>query len=678
MKKNMQLRLLSFILAFALTLGIAPKNIKAQTTDTTGSTTTLATTTLEEETNSDEGLAPTQDQVFEHKMTLTIDLTVASENPDAINEGIDRTLIPADGMITNNADVEFATGETAYDVLVRYLGDNNIDYSLPVGTFGAYIESIGGIGSGAVSISSYWSVYLNGESSPVGISSIILEEGDSLELIYFADIVETGEFTPVESVDYDVVPSDWPSFRGNDNNNAVITAGPLSPNSSETVELSYAKPFASGWVSPNQALVINDELVFIVDDVLYALNQETGEIIRELQMPAGIGFANTAALYASGRIFIPLDGSRLVSFPYANWTNQTDLASISGAWSFKDFAGNGSQVQTQLAYHEGKVILPLVNGPLIVLNAEDGSLVWRKDIEGGFYNAGGIISENHYISGTDNGELLVIDLATGETKATTKLGDQIRSSVVKDGDDYYIVANTGDSSKLFKFQVVYAGGLPTVNIAYEVSIPAGVTTPVIVNAGRVYVTNKSDTVYIVNSATGAIIRNVTYPNDFLGIQGAPLLVEDGDTSYVYFTVNDEHGRVMFFEDNPSMTENTEAKVLYQADEDLRQYSRNAIIPGSDGRLFFSLDNGYIFSLVGEEATVPTPEPSTTTNTEAPTEPTTEEPTETPSTTTTTQATTSEELASTGESSRTAGLALITLGVVLVLAMIRSRRRNQEY
>ncbi len=72
--------------------------------------------------------------------------------------------------------VSFAANDTAFNALITAVGSNNVGYKDDP-TYGKYITSINGV---AATDSLYWAFYLNGISSPVGVDSYHVQNGDKI------------------------------------------------------------------------------------------------------------------------------------------------------------------------------------------------------------------------------------------------------------------------------------------------------------------------------------------------------------------------------------------------------------------------------------------------------------------------------------------------------------------
>ena len=123
-------------------------------------------------------------------LTCTVSISCA-----AILEYLDRLnaekadLIPADGVLLAPAAVEFAEGESVFDVLKRVCRENKIhmEFSETPVYQSAYIEGIGNLYEFDCGEGSGWMYRVNGEFPNYGCSRYTLADGDTVEWVYTCD-----------------------------------------------------------------------------------------------------------------------------------------------------------------------------------------------------------------------------------------------------------------------------------------------------------------------------------------------------------------------------------------------------------------------------------------------------------------------------------------------------------
>ena len=134
----------------------------------------------------DEPETPTESAV--PTCTVSISCATILENLDRLDtEKTD--LVPADGVLLAPAAVEFAEGESVFDVLKRVCRENKIhmEFSETPVYQSAYIEGIGNLYEFDCGEGSGWMYRVNGEFPNVGCSRYALADGDTVEWVYTCD-----------------------------------------------------------------------------------------------------------------------------------------------------------------------------------------------------------------------------------------------------------------------------------------------------------------------------------------------------------------------------------------------------------------------------------------------------------------------------------------------------------
>lgn len=131
---------------------------------------------------------------------------------------------PAGVTWVESQEVEFSAGMTAWDVLQPALDNAGCAYDAQDSEYGVYIQSItspdGVLLEGTTDEPySFWSLIVNGEPASVGVSSYELQDGDTIELVYYL----RGEAPVVEAVPAVAVTG------SEDIAEDIATADPASP-----------------------------------------------------------------------------------------------------------------------------------------------------------------------------------------------------------------------------------------------------------------------------------------------------------------------------------------------------------------------------------------------------------------------------------------------------------------
>lgn len=106
-----------------------------------------------------------------------------SFNPDKLS------IVPDDGIVFPQTEIAITEGETAFDLLARVIKDNKIHFDHEyVPAWGSnYIKGIANIYEMDAGPMSGWAFQVNGDFAPVSADQYELEDGDSVEWVYFCD-----------------------------------------------------------------------------------------------------------------------------------------------------------------------------------------------------------------------------------------------------------------------------------------------------------------------------------------------------------------------------------------------------------------------------------------------------------------------------------------------------------
>ncbi len=120
---------------------------------------------------------------------LSVTCKTILNNLDIFNED-KLELVPEDGIIYGQKEVEFHPGESVFDLLLREMKSSKIhmEFSMTPMYNSAYIEGINNIYEFDGGELSGWMYRVNGWYPNYGVSRYILEDGDEIELIYTCDL----------------------------------------------------------------------------------------------------------------------------------------------------------------------------------------------------------------------------------------------------------------------------------------------------------------------------------------------------------------------------------------------------------------------------------------------------------------------------------------------------------
>ena len=441
------------------------------------------------------------------------------------------------------------------------------------------------------------------------------------------------------------LPTDWPLFRKNDENNGVVDV--RTPITAEDTVLVWANKLGEGYSGSavGSPIIVGGYLYTYSGTTIMKVDKETGLILKTGTMVGGSSFAINSATYAEGMIFIGLSNGRVQAF------NAETLESL---WVYQDALGG--QPNCPIAYADGYIYTGFWNSETkqanfacLSVTDEDATKTNEAKLptwtytHNGFYWAGAYVNSDFVLVTTDDGEggyttgygsILSLNPKTGkliDSLQATNVGD-LRSSVCYDEETeaYYFTSKGGD---LYQVKVNADGTftegslrrLHLDNGADSASAPPmSTSTPVIAN-GRAYIgvsgtsqftAYSGHNITVVDLSTFSIAYSVPtmgYP------QTSGLLTtayQNGDGyNYVYFFDNFTPGKLRVIRDMPGMTEvdhsyttmetyskNGEehtietAYVLFTPDGAQAQYAICSPVVDEEGNIYFKNDSAQLMRL----------------------------------------------------------------------------------
>ena len=441
------------------------------------------------------------------------------------------------------------------------------------------------------------------------------------------------------------LPTDWPLFRKNDENNGVVDV--RTPITAEDTVLVWANKLGEGYSGSavGSPIIVGGYLYTYSGTTIMKVDKETGLILKTGTMVGGSSFAINSATYAEGMIFIGLANGRVQAF------NAETLESL---WVYQDALGG--QPNCPIAYADGYIYTGFWNSETkqanfacLSVTDEDATKTNEAKLptwtytHNGFYWAGAYVNSDFVLVTTDDGaegyvtgrgSILSLNPKTGkliDSLQATNVGD-LRSSVCYDEETeaYYFTSKGGD---LYQVKVNADGTftkgslrrLHLDNGADSASAPPmSTSTPVIAN-GRAYIgvsgtsqftAYSGHNITVVDLSTFSIAYSVPtmgYPQTS-GLLTTAYQDKDG-YNYVYFIDNFTPGKLRVIRDMPGMTEvdhdyttmETYSKngeehtietgyVLFTPDGAQAQYAICSPIVDEEGNIYFKNDSAQLMRL----------------------------------------------------------------------------------
>lgn len=423
------------------------------------------------------------------------------------------------------------------------------------------------------------------------------------------------------------VSSEWPNFRGNNNNNAVTDA--RIPISADSGTLYWANKIGTGIDSDavGSPIMVDGSIITYASDEIYRIETMTGKIVAKGTMDHKSSFSITPPTYANGMVFVALSDGCVQAF------NAVTLESL---WIYKDPLGG--QPNCPLTVKNGYLYTGFWNSEtgdanFVCLSITDENpgqakeskcASWYYTTKGGYYWAGAYAGDGFVLVGTDDGDnscisptsrLLMLNSKTGELlDSWDNLDGDIRSSVVYDSatNAYYFSSKGGsfygvqiaDQKLTNKWSVHLSNGVG--------GTPMSTCSPVVYN-GRAYIgvsgagqfsAYSGHNITVIDLASRAIAYSV--PTQGYPQTSGLLTTGYGENGYVYvyFFDNMTPGKLRVLRDkagqsNPDYltTENgTEtAYALFTPTGDHAQYAICSPIVDDYGTIYFKNDSAHLMA-----------------------------------------------------------------------------------
>ena len=540
---------------------------------------------------------------------------VGVKNPDAAT--------PVQDAWLNSVAVTYAadSGATAWDLIKQALDAAGLAYDAPTESWGVFVKSItsaDGVELGTTAdYSRSWGFYVNGESASEGVSSYKVKPGDSLSLIYLYNYKQ-----PATEVDGVIVD---PGAKGPDWNSSWPAAGTGTTEASTPTGATEEKWVAklkesSDWSTyVSEPITASDYLFIVAGNTLYQRDAKTGDVVKSAKLLSAISSVSRMA-YAGGLVLVPLGDGRVQAL-----TADT-LTTVWVSEKLPDGKGGTQQCQGNLTVSAGKVYFQTSagwSGPggySVCLDLATGRTIWKQQAVGtkaNYYWTGMGVSGDYGFVGNMDGTVETVDLATGKSVSSLSLGASVRSgvTVAPGGKVIYVVSYDGYLHKLGVGTAGVLTELGRVSVSNSGKDGKGAesfgptSTPVLAG-NRIYVggvsadrAGKYGSYYgqltVIDTDDMSVIASVskTTTGYISGeVKSTPVVSQQGDATYVYFTGNNNPGALYRYKVGDAAAEE-----IYTPASANQNYGMCTPAVGADGTLYYINDSGNLFAIAGKEA-----------------------------------------------------------------------------
>lgn len=390
----------------------------------------------------------------------------------------------------------------------------------------------------------------------------------------------------------EMVESEWSSNRGNINNLGLVDV--KLPTGDEYLEEKWKSKGESRW-NGGSAIIVEDYLFTARGKKLEKIDRKTGEIVKTVDVPGGIGFYSYPAC-GDGKIFVPAGNGTIAAF---------NAKTLELLWTSEKLPEGGQSLST-VTYHDGYVYTGFTNGGssnskggFVAMSTKDDNPLISNEIKDfawteitqGYYGAGATIVGQNIVFGGDNGDIFICDRKTGEIKDSKNVEKQIRSAIVNSNGTLYFTA----SDYLCKLEVNEDG---TFGELKKEKLDSESTASPVIYKDNLYIVSgrmisSGGHVYLYNSETLEKVSSVKLPAIS---QSSPIVTtayEDKGKIYMYAVTNESNGKLVAVEHD---LDTDELNIAFEYSPSVPQYSMLSPVCGKDGTIYFSNDSGNMFAV----------------------------------------------------------------------------------
>lgn len=525
--------------------------------------------------------------------------------PDEQTVKVTCAVIGPDGAWSVKREEVLSQGATVADLTPQVLEAAGLAYEASNGSWGWSLDSITGPDGVELAYNpttwDYWQLFVDGASSELGASSVVLTDGMDVTWCYSGygeSIPSTTDVTINPDATRPDYASEWSGYKGTDLSGNVATQTPT-----EAAELVWSaslnntgKPF----VNTSDPIIVNGSIYIAVDSTLYQRDVATGAVKAQAPLAGPISYTSRIR-YADGLVLVPLEGGSVQAITAdalaTVWVSD-EVPQLPG-WD-----GNPAPQQNSstIVTHDGYAYLGTTDGSgnggnLLCLSLATGATRWSHTSASGYYWGGCAMTDAGLVVANDKGILYLLDPMTGTVKATLDLGAGCRTNVVSAGDGSTVYAVSKDGV-LHKVSVTEDALAQQKSVAFAAS---STTTPTIVDGKIIVAGSTADykgTIGVVDLASMSLEQTIgslagdqgstAIPGD---IKSAPLVAKTSDGVYVYFTVNTLPGSLYSLKLGDAL-----ARQLFTPGEGAQNYCMSSPIAGADGTLYYTNDSATLFAL----------------------------------------------------------------------------------
>ncbi|MST59751.1 DUF4430 domain-containing protein [Parafannyhessea umbonata] len=509
----------------------------------------------------------------------------------------------------SQTEASVTAGTTAAQLTKAILERNNMTCDDAVGTISA---ASGVLPNGQASLGYWqdadgnwywWQFYVNGELSNEYAASYVVQPGDRIEWFFgrYGEDLPSQDVTIAPDATRPDYTAEWGAYKGTDGTGAS-TADTATTGSTLLWQQNLG---TDGMTFQSDPIIVNGDVYIAVGNTLQVRDAATGKILRQAALAERVESTCRIA-YANGIVVVPLHDGRVQALTADNlqtvWL--TDALPQSQGVAQQSIAtplvSNGYLylgTDAPKAGFEGGSL----GGYLLAVSLRDGSVRWQYQNPGsGYYWSGAQSTVAGILVADDAGSLTLHDASTGKVLASLSLGTSSRAGIVvaEGGTVAYVVTKDG---VLHRVRVSADGTLtPDGTCKFD---NYSTSTPTLSN-GKIYVGGGSasmggvGSINVIDAATLALQSHVTTTSAGDDDGAIP-----GDVKSSPLVVAKADGTYAYFTSNGTpggvfmyKLGQKNVTLLYSPQKGQQNYNMASVVAAADGSLYFVNDSGYLFKI----------------------------------------------------------------------------------
>lgn len=509
----------------------------------------------------------------------------------------------------SQTEASVTAGTTAAQLTKAILERNNMTCDDAVGTISA---ASGVLPNGQKSLGYWqdangnwywWQFYVNGELSKELAASYVVQPGDRIEWFFgrYGEDLPRQDVTVVPDATRPGYTAEWGAYKGTDGT-GTSTADTATTGST----LLWQQNLGTGGMTfQSDPIIVNGDVYIAVGNALQVRDAATGKILRQAALAERVESTCRIA-YANGIVVVPLHDGRVQAL------TADDLQTVWLTDALPQSQGVAQQSISTPLVSNGYLYLGTdapksgfgggsLGGYLLAVSLRDGSVRWQYQDPGtGYYWSGAQSTVAGILVADDAGSLTLHDASTGKVLASLSLGASSRAGIVvaEGGTVAYVVTKDG---VLHRVGISADGTLtPDGTCKFD---NYSTSTPTLSN-GKIYVGGGSasmggvGSINVIDAATLVLQSHVatTAAGDDNG-------AIPGDVKSAPLVVAKADGTYAYFTSNGTpggvfmyKLGQKNVTLLYSPQKNQQNYNMASVVAAADGSLYFVNDSGYLFKI----------------------------------------------------------------------------------